>query len=269
MTTVIRVKRCLSEDPVDALVVNCKRAKTDSEENKILIYQRSTTLNNEDNNVSKHVKQFTKCKIENNYKSHNTNIYSKIKLENQQGLKSSRYKIVNLHRPLDTDEDTAAKLSEANITVVDIEATDENTIKEEKSYVYDLYYSDSACLPEIDIKELISVYPLSNDLVYPNECEQNIDTDDSDSNDENNWRNDYPDETDVESITEEDMMNAMHRMDLNEEHELSSDDEDEKFVYSVNEDDVTRFGKMYAKFKAKATEVDSDHSTDDNEYKDY
>ncbi|KAI4465011.1 rna polymerase ii nuclear localization protein slc7a6os-related [Holotrichia oblita] len=251
MTTVIRVKRCLSEDPVDALVVNCKRAKTDSEENKILIYQLSTTLNNEDNNVSKHVKQFTKCKIENNYKSHNTNIYSKIKLENQQGLKSSRYKIVNLHRPLDTDEDTAAKLPEANITVVDIEATYENTIKEEKSYVYDL------------------VYPLSNDLVYPNECEQNIDTDDSDSNDENNWRNDYPDETDVESITEEDMMNAMHRMDLNEEHELSSDDEDEKFVYSVNEDDVTRFGKMYAKFKAKATEVDSDHSTDDNEYKDY
>ncbi|KAK9708163.1 Transcription factor Iwr1 [Popillia japonica] len=236
----LSVKRCLSADPVDALVVNCKRAKMDGEENNILIYQRTTTLNTQDNNFDNHLKQSTKYKIEKNYKSYNGNIYSKIKTENQQGSKNNRYKIVNLHRPLNVVEENAAKLQEPNITVVDIEANDETTVKEENTYVYDLYYSNSTSLPEIDIKELISVYPLSNELVYGNECEESIDTDDSDSNDENNWRNDYPDETDVESITEEDMMNVMLRMDLNEEHELSSE-EDEKFVYSVDEDDVTRF----------------------------
>lgn len=90
-----------------------------------------------------------------------------------------------------------------------------------------------------------------------------IDTDDDDSddsNDENNWRNDYPDESDMESVTEDDMVKAVKRFTI--EDDLSSDDGEEGFVYSIDSEaagfeedidpsDVRRYGEMYARFKAR------------------
>lgn len=92
--------------------------------------------------------------------------------------------------------------------------------------------------------------------------DETYESDDSeDSNAENNWRNDYPDEDDMQSITEEDIIQAMKNVDLDEDL-LSSDDGEEGFIYSVDseaagfeedidETDVHRYGERYAKFKAK------------------
>lgn len=105
-----------------------------------------------------------------------------------------------------------------------------------------------------------------------------------DSNDENNWRNDYPDEDedvfgDCQSVGEDDMRRAVQELDLEGDRELSSDGEDDYgaredgnsgFGYPVNDDgddnddefrdaddaglnanDVDRFGTAYARYKAR------------------
>lgn len=114
-----------------------------------------------------------------------------------------------------------------------------------------------------------SVYPLSEELIFgsarDNGCIEST-SDSEDSNAENYWRNDYPDESDMESITEEDMLEAVSKLDINGENELSSDDGEEGFVYSVDSEaagfeedvdptDVRRYGEMYARFKARTNSV--------------
>lgn len=95
----------------------------------------------------------------------------------------------------------------------------------------------------------------------PSEDKPDSDLDSEDSNAENNWRNDYPDEDDMISVNEDDMVEAMKNVDL-EDDLLSSDEGEEAFVYGIDsegaafdeeidETDVHRYGKMYAKFKAK------------------
>lgn len=113
---------------------------------------------------------------------------------------------------------------------------------------------------------VFSVYPLSDELVYGSYRDNGFNDTDSydseDSNAENNWRNDYPDEeSDLESVTEEDMMKAVKRMNVDGESDLSSDEAEEKYVYdeddeeeeqSVSAEDVKKYGSVYAKFKAKS-----------------
>ncbi|GJQ67483.1 hypothetical protein Trydic_g8314 [Trypoxylus dichotomus] len=266
MTTVFRLKRSLSEEPKDTVIINCKKLKTDNHESNIeesSIYKLATTSATQDQSVVTHIRHSTKLKskIEENYKAHISNLYNKMKLQNEAAKKSVRYKVIDLHRAMATPS------QETDVIVVDIEEDKEENVKE-GNYVYDLYYADSCNLPEIDLRDLICVYPLSDELIYDNEYDNEIDTNDSDSNDENNWRNDYPDESDIESITEEDMINVMERLDMSEGNELSSDNEDNsKFVYDTkNEeysndddaDDVDIYGKMYSSFKAKVNKISKD-----------
>lgn len=136
---------------------------------------------------------------------------------------------------------------------------------------------------------LCSVYPLSDQLVYGSHRDNGLSDsyDSEDSNAENNWRNDYPDESDMESINDEDMIQAVKRMNVDEESDLSSDDGEEEYAYNTNyddtslddtvdENDVKQYGKMYARFKARAKKLaepdDIDHGLyygdigDDEEY---
>lgn len=110
------------------------------------------------------------------------------------------------------------------------------------------------------------------------ESDDEVAIDDEDSNDENNWRNDYPDEDDMsgnESIGEREMLKAMNNFEIG--NDLSSDEEDQNgFVYSVDSEaicfeddvdycDVNRYGEAYARYKKrvlKELEGGSDHSDD-------
>lgn len=267
MSTVIRVKRCLSEEPSDAVIVSCKRQKIGNDLDEVTtIFKRTTTVENQDDDISKYIKHTTKHKLEINYKVPVINLQNKLREQNEAAKKNNRYKVINLHRSAGTSSSTEAQKSdETDITIVDVEPNEAGDNL--KKYVYDLYCANSNNTPEIDLDKLISVYPLSDDLVHYDDSLENEEcTDDSDSNEENNWRNDYPDESDVESITEEDMVRAMNTMGLDEGNAFSSDDED--LVYNTNEDaeyyadldtsDVDRYGKMYAKFKAKFGKADDD-----------
>lgn len=64
-------------------------------------------------------------------------------------------------------------------------------------YVYDLYYTHSN-LSDIDPGAVLTVEALCDELVYDQEDEFSerdaVYDDEEDSNDENNWRADYPDE---------------------------------------------------------------------------
>lgn len=99
---------------------------------------------------------------------------------------------------------------------------------------------------------------------------------DEDSNDEGNWRNDYPDEDEMDSISERDMRRAMKDFDI--DNELSSDDSDHNgFVYSVDAEafsfeddldycDVNRYGEAYARYKKRVIrELEGGESDDSND----
>lgn len=101
--------------------------------------------------------------------------------------------------------------------------------------------------------------------------------DSDDSNAENYYKNEYPDEeSDIESVTDEDMIKAVTRMNTNES-DLSSDEGEEQYPYdedNVDAEDVLRYGKLYAKFKAtwkERLEEDSNnhlHYEDSDDYYD-
>jgi Transcription factor Iwr1 len=108
------------------------------------------------------------------------------------------------------------------------------------------------------------------------EDDDEMSEEDEDSNDENNWRNDYPDEDEFSdedgSIGERQMRKAVANFDI--EDELSSDD-DNDFVYSVDsesanfEDDVdfsagNRLGREYAKYKKRNMKLLQSNYEDNN-----
>lgn len=123
-----------------------------------------------------------------------------------------------------------------------------------------------------------SVYPLSSELVYGSYRDNGINDTDSydseDSNAESNWRNDYPDEeSDLESITEDDMVKAVNRMNIDNESDLSSDEDEEKYVYDddhedddIDEEDARKYGRSYARFKAKSQKLVETKNHDHNFY---
>lgn len=112
--------------------------------------------------------------------------------------------------------------------------------------------------------------------------DESLAEDDSDENEENNWRNEYPDEeelSDGDSIGERHMRRAMENFDI--EDELSSDDADENgFVYSIDseginfDDDldycnVNRYGEAYARYRRrcmKELKQQEDNNSDDDSF---
>lgn len=122
-----------------------------------------------------------------------------------------------------------------------------------------------------------SICPLKDPLFFsPSEDQLDSDVDSEDSNAENNWRNDYPDEDDMLSINDDDMIEAMANVDI-EDDLLSSDDGEEGFVYSIDseaagfeedidETDVHRYGERYARFKMRCKKEAEDSSRDRDLY---
>lgn len=99
------------------------------------------------------------------------------------------------------------------------------------------------------------------------DSEEEEDVEDEDSNDENNWRNDYPEDeelSDNESIGERQMRRAMNNFKI--ENELSSDYEEDNVGYTPEsytfdyEDDADRYGEAYADFKKRVLRDSADSS---------
>ncbi|XP_023233989.1 probable RNA polymerase II nuclear localization protein SLC7A6OS [Centruroides sculpturatus] len=134
---------------------------------------------------------------------------------------------------------------------------------EEIEYVYDLYYSPDADFDSQAIENVVSIKgcTLENDLVYPDGDDDDQCFDDDDSNDEDNWRNDYPEEDplfernldyfgDYDEI-EEEFLERIRDCDIASDEYCSDDDND----YGSSND----FDHNYAKYKTHISQtVDDD-----------
>ncbi|XP_018569675.1 probable RNA polymerase II nuclear localization protein SLC7A6OS [Anoplophora glabripennis] len=290
MAAVVRVKRRLDEEPLEAVILSCKRRKLnndvvkDAEDTELsaTLLKFAGTIK-EDENVVAHLKKERIPEItelREHFKKHAVNINEKLREQMKETSKNNRFKVVNCFRSENAEDSLTAENSTSSstkkeLTIFDIETDlNDNDVKTENQngessepkFVYDLYYTNSDDLGDADIDDYISVYPLSDPLMLGSTRDNGLNDADSDdgsedSNAENNWRNDYPDESDLESINEDDMVEAMQNVAIDEDL-LSSDEGEEGFVYSidseaagfeedVDESDVFRYGERYAKFKAK------------------
>ncbi|CAH1953619.1 unnamed protein product [Acanthoscelides obtectus] len=305
MAAIVRVKRRLDEEPLDALILNCKRRKVDGDDDNSRTVLASTILKfagtiKKDENVLSHIKKQNIADLEqlrDKFKKHQVSINEKLRAEHQEKSKSNRYRIINCFRSGNVEhpiEPVANNILSEDVdkdayTIFDIEY---NTSQPERSdsakqYVYDLYYTNSDDFGDAQIEDYVSIHPWNDSLMYGSARDngyKDADSDDSeDSNAENNWRNDYPDESDMESINQDDMVKAVRKIDLG--NDLSSDEGEEDYVYSleqedayreeVDEEDVYRYGERYARFKAEnkkfveSTGLDHDFyygDIDENEY---
>ncbi|XP_035914851.1 probable RNA polymerase II nuclear localization protein SLC7A6OS [Anopheles stephensi] len=361
MATVIRLKRRVDEDPLNAFVLNCKRQRvegdTGDEDSNANATDAAGAAAAGTSTILKFAGTFTKAEgiashIQNIHKDqakdalsrvHRPNITSRNRLATKQTAQNSRFKIVNCTRAIaNVDSDPSSDTRPITTTIVDVErevarldstsdalphmpalasvapdivnsvtaaAAGSNLQQEHQQqhqqpeqlpyfnengvhYVYDLYVADASQnvthIPYyIDNLDDLSVM-VCDDPLYASH--RGLDSDDSsevdseDSNAEDNWRNDYPDEDEGESIGDEDMVRAVEDLDLDGERELSSDDDpvlyddgaveedgEDGFVYprhddvlytdeeedsdseaeGVNRDDVRRYGTAYARYKAR------------------
>lgn len=120
-------------------------------------------------------------------------------------------------------------------------------------------------------------YLYSRPYLVNSDSEDDEAIEDEDSNDENNWKNDYPEDdmSDNESIGERQMIRAMNTFGLG--NDLSSDEEDHNgFVYSVDSEaisfeddldycDVNRYGEAYARYKKRVLRELEDKSGDESD----
>lgn len=285
-STVIRVKRRITDEPFDKFVLNCKRQKTSQdvagadeigakptgqivadpiEDTKTILKLAATV--SADDDLKAHLMRLRKCDAEElARKIHKpANVTNKLREQLKDDAQKSRFKVVNCFRSIENDtsgdEQTDAKggvgASNRNVTVVDVikedsgsstkaaDPSDQSTVAANPSvsdhkddrFVYDLYLVQSGQPPtEFDVSNY-TIRPF-DDVVYQanDETLNGSDYDSEDSNDEANWRNDYPDTDDDLSIGEEDMRRAVEDMHFSSEKE-SSDEED----YNYGEEPVVHF----------------------------
>lgn len=283
-STVIRVKRRVTDEPFDKFVLNCKRLKTNhnSEHEKCgteseagdqtdmlkTILKFATTVSAEDD-IKTHLTKLRKCDAEEMARKIRkpTAVINRLRDQFKDDAQNNRFKIVNCFRSIEDDTIVATSSVESvqNVTVLDVIKDDgqqlpsqinENQLDSAMAamqnvdkFVYDLYLVHSGEQPvEIDINSY-TIKPF-DDLIYQaNDETLDSDGDSEDSNDEANWRNEYPDTDDGLSIGEDDMRRAVEDLNFgSDEDGLSSDDDDCNYgednsmnVHFMNESDDNEY----------------------------
>lgn len=262
-SAVVRVKRRITDEPFDKFVLNCKRAKmckslNDENQQKgddlsdatRTILKFAATINADDD-ITTHLIKLRKSKAEELAKKVRKppSVIAKLRQQLKDDAKEQRYKVVNCFRSMnDTSEPNGAEAIAANITVVDvikeddtpptiptpdteptgsINQLDPNTLAQLDKFVYDLYFFDSGEQPtEINPNDYISIRPF-DDLVYQatDDCLNDLDSNESeDSNEEGNYRNDYPDTDSDFSVNDNDIRIAVEDLAITTEESSSDDD---------------------------------------------
>ncbi|XP_033348767.1 probable RNA polymerase II nuclear localization protein SLC7A6OS [Bombus vosnesenskii] len=278
MAAILRVKRSYYDEPLNALVISCKRQKiVEDEDTEDVLSDSITTLakfagtvKEQDENVEHLIQGYGKDELRANFKQHpidTKQILSKIREATKLASAENRYKVVNYFRSLDN---SSGENSEKRVPTVVIDVEDSKSIARRDSigkddnYVYDLYYVQSE--NDMFLDDEVSVHAFEQELVhdsyrdygYPeSEC------DSEDSNSESNWRNDYPDSSYSEgSIDEDDIREAVMNIRIEEGSDLSEEDD---FVYAIDETIVENFGYKYARYKARMLKELEEGNTDDDD----
>lgn len=258
-SAVIRVKRRITDEPFDKFVLNCKRQKichddenganainpTQNDDAKTILKLAATISADED--IKTHLNRLRKCDAEEivqKVRKPTSNVINKLREQIKDDAQNARFKVVNCYRSIESDShiESAEGVESQNITVVDVikeeSQSNANAVVDESSaaepslqddkFVYDLYLVQSGEQPtEIDINNY-TIRPF-DDLIYQvnDDTLNDSDFDSEDSNDEANWRNDYPDTDDGNSVGEEDMRRAVEDLNFGSgDDNLSSDEED-------------------------------------------
>ncbi|XP_034947039.1 probable RNA polymerase II nuclear localization protein SLC7A6OS [Chelonus insularis] len=280
MATVLRVKRRNSFEPLNTLVIACKKqkisddkcAETSDSEDVTTVLKLAGTVQTQDDVVKQIAKTLSKDQLKENYKQNITNITAKNRIQARENSKQQRYKVISCFRSLNSD---LQQLDEKGMTVIDVEdsvscTATKSSSDQDNDYVYDLYYTKTE--EGIEPENFISVYTPGEDLVFDHHRESPNNSDifaSEDSNSESNWRNEYPDsDYSNGSIDEDDMREAVMRVKIEGEGSDLSDEDDHndgEFVYTVDEADVENYGYAYAYYKAKMI----DESFSDSEMSDH
>ncbi|KAI9552750.1 hypothetical protein GHT06_020630 [Daphnia sinensis] len=279
MTSIVRIKRRLSQEPIEALLLASKRLRVEDplsvkahgiEEN---IFRFCGTTENEEENVENIAKLVQKGKLISHRQPVKAYRSCQPKKQMDPAIPSSekKYKVLNKMRNLDTadswkiydlvlEEQQENEIATCNGVPLVVEKCE--VPKDEGKCVFDVYYCEEGTFDDGYIDRLMSVQPY---YYHPGEAEEESDNDDTDdSNDESNWRNDYPD-TEEEDEGDEDIVGKMCGMYLERNDELSSDDED--FIYS--KDDDSQHGDAYLEFKKRVMRDLLDNAGSDSEDDDY
>ncbi|XP_014214565.1 probable RNA polymerase II nuclear localization protein SLC7A6OS [Copidosoma floridanum] len=276
MAAILRVKRKKDDEPQDAFLISCKRAKVEdeaavTEQPLTALVKFAGTVEKTEDCVVEHItKSLSKNYLKANYKQHLVDVTQKIREKTKQESNENRFKVVNNIRSIDSV--LAGPLDEDVVNIIDIEDTKVDTDdKNDDGFVYDLYYTQTK--EDLTVDNLLSVLPIEEEeLVFEDHYrdERERDGETSDSNSESNRRNEYPDSDDCNDDVDEDDDNdsigetairrALQRIGIDEDDDLSSDDED--FVYGLDEKDVDEYGYKYAKYKAQLKQEEEGDSND-------
>lgn len=302
MCTVIKVKRKITEDPLECLILECKKKKcNEATTGKKSIFKQilkyGGSANSEDEIPDK-IKQISLQKHPEE---------SRIKLGKNVTDKKYSFTIENKKRTLNHEQDQimadnkkAKVSSDENVNIINVfleenlsendskiesanEKTDTitcngiNLIREKcnapnNSYVYDIYYTKN---PEIHLDLLypnnyeIRSYNIYQDIDLiddnlQNEIRENLFEEDEDSNEEDNWRNDYPDEEDDIDNENDDEPYSIRGTIYNDDYDY---DDFEK-GYNDYEDDEDPFDKKLVAYMKKSMNLDRSYNEENDSFDD-
>ncbi|CAH1711418.1 probable RNA polymerase II nuclear localization protein SLC7A6OS [Aphis gossypii] len=250
----VRVKRRHNEDPFNSIVVSHKKLKTvGTDFSRDSVFQFAGTLKDEYEDFSqilKEVQEEQSVKMLTKKKK-NKNINDVV-----EHSKAKRLKLVNTLRAVKQDTVPIEEIDGENseIKVVDFVKQAEDNSKPlidegiSVDYVYDLYVALNNDDKLIDVQDIDSVHGLDSELFF-NICNniENSDIDsshceeDDDSNDEGNWRNDYPDEDEMDNDEEDSCEDLISK---SKQWKIHSDS-------STDSEDIEDYELHFAKYKER------------------
>ncbi|XP_069113761.1 probable RNA polymerase II nuclear localization protein SLC7A6OS [Argopecten irradians] len=360
MATIVRIKRRRADEPIENILVSCKRRKNDEEDHNLQSSLKFAGTANSRDEVSKHIRDaIRKEKLQKEYKQHHVDIAYNTRQNHKQQAKAARFKVTSSFRALALDnldlandetesenkenkepsvhkeEDSSsatlnkteggASASSSESTsvfrLIDVETsgslgtrqTYESLLQESQSssgitcnsvplvreqvlqpadeeYVYDLYFTNNRDFNFKLLESALTIEAYGDDFVYddvPHPEDEHVYEDEDDSNDEDNWRNDYPDEDPhfLDNQLETDFFYGgdvierqafadtedgglaewMHtRCNIEDDDELSSEDEDSAY-FGEHLNSKSSYENYHRKVRRELDEGEGHSDPDDDE----
>lgn len=302
----VRLKRYLTNEPVEAIVVSHKRRRLEGEgdgDEVQTVFRYAGTVLSKDESVkvtlSKTV-HLDKYKLSSRKNVKTSIVANKIKETTRNTSKENRYKLVSTKRGI-TEKSLSSSADKNTVEQEDAEGGDycklydiedySNVTKlskkeqvitcngepmtcaadglSEPQYVYDLYYINSDNIQAFSEESVrIEFWDAITEQMYDND-DSDIYNEDDDSNDENYWANDYPDEDsdyekdlDCYRQEEDDITSGFTTMKI--ATDSNSDDSCSNEFKSDSEDERIH-GKNYAAFKKRMQKFMDDECEDSDE----
>lgn len=204
----LKVKRKLAQDPTEVFVLECKKNKPNEPDDKAPIFELTETVTSEQD-IDKAINRtlVNRQTAPKKRKIDVDKIRDRMRKENMLRARDMKSKMLSGIRQI--EETTVEKNT---VPVIDVNVN-ESVKDDDAKYVYDLYFSEHCIdLKDSDFLSNYYVREIDDEWWSEENEEEEVAEDDDDSNDENNWRNDYPDEESDDSDADSDGNDLSRRM---------------------------------------------------------